>query len=378
MCELENENNKVCDMEQHSNCNHIYEEQEDEVDVVDGHEIKESPMNIFERENLLKSQKLSKTEDDQLYTEIENMSDEELRNAVQEEQTNIEESDDVKIEAHDHVTVNSLMTNDLNDEELLTLYSLATKIRSDKSYNVVPELPKSIYNNIVSNCKILGVNNPKHINAFARELVQQLAQEIDLDSMTKEFQNELDAALAIPEIVDMHHEHTRDLVEVHMLKAAEEETDPVKKQQLLDIVQAFKDAYTFSRQLKLMEDDSFMLKLPKKIRRFERYCDSFDFTMSKSIVRAPIKMKDLLKELTYILKLSENQCKLFIVLLGETSVNITHENIPGTWFMYHSIKNIYTLARTNNNKTEFSKECVDNLKNLFNVAEQRMASLTSV
>jgi hypothetical protein len=353
---------------------------EDDEEEMDQEKEKPQPMNVFERETLLKSEEgKKKVEEDKIYDDIQNMSDEELRKSVDEETTDIKEGTGMAPEPYsieqDAHTVNNLMLNDLSDEEAMQIYNLAVKMKADPSFNVVAELPKRLYDNITLHCKALGITGIKTINNFAKMLLQQLVDEMALDKECKVFQDELQQALAFPEIVDMYSEDFRKRMEETIPKQMETETNEELKKEMLGVSKAYSESYIFNRQLHLLLDDTFVLKLDKKIRRFERSCDNFDFTMSKSILKPPIKCKDLLKELPYAVKVDEWQCKAFIVLLAEVCKDIHPTDKPGIWFMYCSIRNIYSLARTGNTKTEFSKECIDHLKALFKVIEKRYTDL---
>jgi hypothetical protein len=352
---------------------------EKDIDFVDE---KEQPMNIFEREALLKMEGgKEKVEDDILYNKISDMSDEELRAAIAEETTDIKEGDGSASSLYDKVpeskTVNSLMIDSLTEEELMELYNVAVRAQADPNLNVAAELPKRMYDIIFSNCRALQIKNVKTINRYARMVVMELMQEMSLDKECKAFQDELSKAMAFPEIVDMYAEHTRNIMEVSIIAQADTTTDEELKKVLLETSKAYTDAYTFERQLKLLENDVFIRGLAKKIKRYERACDSFDFVMGRSILRT-IHIKNLLIELPHVLKLNENQCKAFIVMLAEVTKNIKPDDKPGVWFMYSSVRNIVTLARTGTTKTAFSIECIEKLKNLFSVLEKRQTELFSV
>jgi hypothetical protein len=351
---------------------------EEDIDLVDE---KEQPMNIFEREALLKMEGgKEKVEEDILYNKISDMSDEELRAAIAEEATDIKEGDGSAPSLYDKVpesnSVNSLMIDSLNEDELMQLYNVAVRAQADPNLNVAAELPKRMYDIIFSNCRALQIKNVKTINRYARMVVMELMQEMSLDKECKAFQDELSKAMAFPEIVDMYAEHTRNIMEVTILAQATT-ADEEQKKTLLEVSKAYTDAYTFERQLKLLENDVFIRSLAKKIKRYERACDSFDFVMGRSILRT-IHIKNLLIELPHVLKVSENQCKAFIVMLAEVTKNIKPDDKPGVWFMYSSVRNIVTLARTGTTKTAFSIECIEKLKNLFSVLEKRQTELFSV
>lgn len=344
----------------------------------------EQSMNIIEQHQLLAQQKeacANKAEDDKLYDSITTMTDEELQAAVAEETTDIKEGDGQAPQPYnppdDARVVNNMMIDNLTEQELIELYNVAVKAKADPNFNVVAALPKTIYDNIQSNCKALGITSGKVINNFARMLITELVQEMALDKECKAFQDEINKAMAFPEIVDMYAEHTRELMEVNLVNQAET-LEGEAKEELLATSKAYTDAYTLVRQFELLKNDAFVRGLEKKVnKRFDRFCDSFDFTMSRSILKT-IHVKDLLRELPHVLQLNETQCKVFIILLSEVSKNIKADDKPGVWFMYSSVRNIMSLARTGTNKTAFSTECIGYLKDLFATLEKRHTELFSV
>jgi hemerythrin superfamily protein len=353
-----------------------------EEDVIYQDAEKEEPMNVFERQALLSSQAgKKKLEEDKIYKEITEMSDEDLQKAVAEETTDIKDGEGAPLEVYDMEkdahTINNMMLDSLTDEEAMQIYSVAQKAKADSSFNVVAALPKRLYDNIVLNCRAIGVRGSSAINNYARMLISQLIEEMALNKDCKIFESEMENAMAFPEIVDMYAEHTRNLMEVDMINMAQNSNDETAKKLWLETSKAYTDAYTFERQLKLLEDDAFIRRLEKKIKRFERLCDDFDFVMNKSILKTN-SLKSMLDELPYVLKVNEWQCKAFIVMLAEVSKSISADNKPGIWFMYSSMRNIVTLARTGKTKTKFSTECIDHLKNLFSVLEKRYTEVFSV
>jgi len=345
------------------------------------------PMNIFERQALLDKEKDdidNKPPNDKLADEIADMSDEELRAAIASEATDIQEGEGTVLAPegfdpkNDANVINSMMLREMSDEEAMEIYNIAVRAKADPSFNVAAALPKRIYDNIAVNCKVMNVRSAKAINNYSRMLVGALLDEMSLDKECKAFQDDLEKAIAFPEIVDMYAEHTRKQMEEDLIAKAELITDdPVLKAELLAVSKAYTDAYTFSRQLELLKDDLFIKRIEKKVRRYERCCSDYDFIMSRSVLRiSPIKC--LFTELPNVLKVNENQIKAYIVMLMEVSKNINANDKPGTWFLYNSVRNIITLARTGNKKTDFSNEAIQNLKNLFNELEKRHTTLHSV
>lgn len=365
-------------------------DENENVETVEGVVEEEQPMNVFERSNLLDGQdtKQTKGKQDKLWDEIKGMSDEELKEAVVNEPVTINEVEQPNIieaisneaskvvkEEYQRV-VNSLMLNDLDEHELMQLYQVAIKSKTQRDFNLLAALPKKIYDNIIINCRNMRVSRDA-VGIYAKMLVDQLLEDKELEDMCKEFMSEFDSAMTFPEITDMYSEHIRDKIEKGFIGIAEQTENPVEKQIMLDSAQAYTDSYTLVRQLKLLEDDLFIKRLAKKIRRYERGCDDFDWVMSKSVVHT-YSIRAVIELLPRVIQINENQAKAFVVMLTEVCKNITPEDKPGIWFMYSSVSNIVNLSRTSHTKTAFSKECMDHLKNLFVVLDKRHTEVFGV
>ena len=342
----------------------------------------EREANVFEREELLGfNATVPKDERDKLWMEIKNMSDEELKAAIENEKTEIPEGDGMAAPTTQEHSKDQQVFNPmavaleaLDPSDYIKLYELATKANSDPEYNVVAELPKDIYALMETQAKALGLRG-KRANGFIRAMVIDLGKEIAFDKECKAFMDELKAATEIPEILDMHGEHMRETYEIKMLEDAnnmELDLSDETREKMRSISKAFTDSYTLSRQMELLNDDVFINKIPKLLKKkLNRMCDDFDYILSKTII-SKASVKEINGLMDHILKVGDTKTAIFILFLCELTKNANKDNTPETMFMYASLYNIRTLATVGDVKSDFAKEKIEYLKKFFDALSEKM------
>lgn len=342
----------------------------------------EREANIFEREELLGiNATVPKDERDKIWMEIKNMSDEELKEAIENEKTVIPEGDGNAAPTAQEHSKNDQVFNPmavaleaLDPSDYIKLYELATKANSNPEYNVVAELPKDIFNLMEAQAKALGLRG-KSANAFIRAMVIDLGKEIAFDKECKAFMDELKAATEIPEILDMHGEHMRETYETKMIENANnpdldlaEET----REKMRSISKAFTDSYTLSRQMELLNNDEFIAKIPKLLKKkINRMCDDFDYVLSKVILNKA-SIKEINGLMNHILQVGDTKTAIFILFLCELTKNTNKDNPAETMFMYASLYNIRTLATVGEVKSDFAKEKIEYLKKFFEALTEKL------
>ena len=311
--------------------------------------------------------KMTKEERDQLSNDIHNMTDEELMDAVMNDNKVIEQEDNNEVGNAPSSPVNQFIKS-MSKEDILQLYSISKKIKANPSYNVVPEIPDKLFKAISAEAAMLNMDH-RQIAAFAREMVIEFAEEIamckdtqDLKKGLDQFQSDMKVLTTMPELIDLQAEGVRKQYEVDLLKNAndpENKYSEKEREKMRAVSKAFTDSYTFERQRALMEREMVTnftgsSKTQKIIRkRFDRYCDDFDFILNKTITN-PKHIKDLIGMLPAIYpNINELQCKVFISLLLIITRDVQPDDTAGTMFMYSSLYNITSLAGSSNIRSEF-------------------------
>lgn len=251
----------------------------------------------------------------------------------------------------------------MTDEEAIALLDIANKFAADEDFNVYAALPDRVRTFMTGQLKMYGINSRKSINGFCRMMVEELVGEMKMDKEFKAFQDDLEKTLAIPEIIDMYAEHTRDLMEKDLLEKANHAVDEEKAIELRAISKAYTDSYTLTRQKALfMSDPKVISQMHKHTgKHFNRLCDDFDYVLSKSRFKVQ-PVKTLVPSLMNLFKITEPLAKGYVAILCLTCRNMTWHNMDDVWFMYSSVRNIATLTHTSQNRTEFSQLMINTIK----------------
>jgi len=353
-----------------------------------------APTNIMDIEKML-GEKIEGTpeENDKLFKEIKDMSDEDLRKAVAEESTTILDGDGAapKKVSFDPMAVE---LKKIDPTDMLKLVDLAVKIKANQSFNPVPEIPKSIYSLISMQGKMAGWNTSQ-IAAYAKYMVTELVDEFDfekelnLDELQDVFKDSAAIINGSILFVAQPWELKKKYEDEFIADANTNETyTEEQRKERLSISKAFTQSYTLERQMELLKDDKFVQKLPKLLKKkFNRMCDDFDYLLSKTQVR-PTSVKEIMELMDHIVKVSQSQKMIYILFLCELVKNARFDDRAASMFMYASIYNIRTLASTGHLKDTksfdeeetiaFVKERVGYIKAFFEELERRNNYFTHI
>ena len=260
----------------------------------------------------------------------------------------------------------------LSESDISTMMSIIGRIENGEKFSVYNELPQTMKNNILKICHSMGCNDPKIIKSFAKDFVVELMKEIALDQEYIDLQKAIKETLDF-NVLDMWSEHIREKMEVDLVKQADilEEQYPEKAKIMRDVVESFKDSYTFRRQYELLEtSEKTRNRLSKDLKKYKRETDYFNFKYSKSkfVINdinniAPVLSRKLEGDYT-----TEDICK-FIMLLCKVSVDLSADNVVDHAFMYYSISNILALEYIDigsENLSDFTKTILENVRGLLN------------
>ena len=281
-------------------------------------------------------------------------------------------------------------TFDLSDEEVFQMVNVLSNMRSDPKYPVYANLPEKMQL-VISK---LAYENKVPINKLdmiSRAMMEELVSDAGIDNTLIDLEKALNEALNVPSIMDMYTEHTRNVMEDILPKTIESIRDefPDKAEKLEAIKKAFNESYNFSFAKKAYTENA---RLRKAIRRFntefQRTIDLFNYMNEKS----NFKMNDannLFTVLKKILiddpnitfgvheqtgeKLPEMEQKLydmcissedimkFCILICKSCENSDPNNIIHAAYMYYLVRNIIALRHTNEAKTDFAVELINNI-----------------
>lgn len=269
---------------------------------------------------------------------------EDMKRAQAEEEKKAAES----LKAADKIDPMRASLDKLSGEQIMALYELSLKTKSDPKFNPIPEIPKEIYDIIKHDGEMLGLKKNSEIAVLAREMVKAFGEEILLDKDLKELNKEIDHAKALPEFMDLYGEALRDTYETKMLEEAEKETDPKRKADLMAVHDAFVDSYTQSRLYQFLPDEKDPISRARFIKimykKANRLCDDFDFTLNK-VLSKKTSIRFLNSKLYTIYPEKPTwKNEIFIACLALAAKNATSEDKGMLMYMYASIFNINALA----------------------------------
>lgn len=319
--------------------------------------------------------------DTKLYNSITDMSDSELKEAIDTSAT-AESIEEVKDNAFDideskdgeELTPNQMFLKTMQAEDLITLYDLAIKAKNNPKFNVVSELPKSMYDLIVkeiyNQTNQIGISK-KDLSKFIRMLIINLGEEIEDDAEFKSIKKDLTDILKEGqlEFVNAYADYSKETFVTELQAKAEKETDPKIKAKLLELSTAYTESYELKKQMDLLDDEIFMRRLIKnESKRFNLLCDDFDFTLNKKFMHK-ISIRDLFNLLPKIIKVNELQIKDYIIATCIATRGVATDDAPGLMYMYNSINIIKILFQSSDilddDKAQFIKDCMKNVKDFF-------------
>lgn len=277
---------------------------------------------------------------------------------------------------------------DMSDEETLKLLDLVQKFSKDEKYPVYAEMPEPM-KNMVRQIAMANQMPASQYNVIARTLLSQFMQDLNMDDLMKDFQKSLDEALNIPSIVDLYSDHTRDVMDKIIPEAivSIREESPEKADMLEKIREAFHKGYDFSFAKEMYENNS---RLRKSIRRNEcsrainefnlrsdrnqfKMPDAMDLpaVLAQILIDEPIMVVDMHKknneeppamyEKLYNAKYTFDDIIKFCILVLKSTENMDPRDIIDSAYCYYMLKNIIVLKHTQEAKTEFSVELINNI-----------------
>lgn len=214
--------------------------------------------------------------------------------------------------------------------------------------------------------------DPKYYPLLAKEFVKTIVEEIETDVNCVDIQNSLDELLNIPNIVDLYSEHVSEVMNTSILETIEDikDTDPEKAEQLRKIRTKFFQAYNFDLLYEAYNSSS---RIRKKVRKdyynWKNYCNDVNHYNKKTkfIISDAVQMHNSLYHIfadtgNALENSFCNSIDKFIVLLCMSLEDKDRENIIDASYVYYLIKNIIVLGFTEEGKTNYSKQLINNIK----------------
>ena len=281
---------------------------------------------------------------------------------------------------------------DMTDDEVMQFMDVLTKYSEDENYPLYKNLPAPIQKVIRDLAMQNGVPATEW-NKLSKVVMNEFLHTDGVDQALVDLQEALDEALKIPSVMDMYTEHTKHVMEEIIPQTIENIKDeyPEKAKQLEDIRRVFRESYDFSVAKADYESRATVRKAVRKHdTEFKRVLNEFNFKNEKSnfkmndIFEVPKVLNSVLIDLPEtayemhaedgtleklpaeykkILELDifEADIQKFTILLCKSAENRDPRDVVDASYMYYMMRNIIALQYTNEAKTEFAAELINNI-----------------
>ena len=266
---------------------------------------------------------------------------------------------------------------DLPEVEMIEFCSLITKYRKDKNIpNVYSQLPQT-FKNMISNLCLEQKIPFTEYNHMAKMFLDEIVSQAEMDEVFIDIEKSLNEALKIPTIADMYSEHTNEVMNVKIPEIIEKikDTEPENAKMLESVREQFQKAYS----LELLREHYEMTARTRKFMRRDwedpiRFCDEFNLKNDHSKFKMPdcrsigpalcrVFLKEDHEEGSRIaeMKVTEKDLNKFAILFCRSCMNLNPSELLDAAYMYYALKNITMLNLTNETKTDFAVELINNI-----------------
>lgn len=297
----------------------------------------------------------------------------------------------------------------LSDDEAIMLVEILNNMKKDKNfpvYKYLPERLKEVVRDIATQNNIPFTS----LNIIAKALMEELMSNAGIDKTLIDLQEAMDQILKMPNVSDIYSDHMREVMEVKIPEMIEsiKDTEPEKAAILGKIKDRFTESYTFSFAKEQYESNA---RLRKAIRRYDKEFDravtDFNYKASKNsfkmndanqmvdalrfiLITNPRNevviyandnktADDLPEDLLNLIKLEveEKDIEKFTIMVLKSTENMDHHSIVDASYMYYLVRNIIALKFTNESKTPFAAELINNVCNTISFIRDKEADFNA-
>ena len=292
---------------------------------------------------------------------------------------------------------------DITDEEAFAFIQLATTYKNDPSLDVYKALPKKFQDTIDKLMLEAGIGVSNR-NAVSRMILGEFMNTAEVNAVFVDFEKALNEALNMPSIVDLYTEHTRDTMEKNIPEMIEKIKDkhPEKAEMLAQVKNAFTEAYTLERLKNLysIENNHVFKAVRRNDTEYKRHLDAFNrinvdskFKMydvrDLPVVLEKVLIKDPAEQINYYIgtgmevpelvqrlvdmAITKIDIEKFSILLTHTALGMDGNNVIHAAYMYYLTKNIIMLKHTQEAKTAFAAELINNICDIIALIRDKEA-----
>lgn len=278
----------------------------------------------------------------------------------------------------------------MSEEEMLGFVTLISKYKKDKSYPVYKNMPESMKETVRQIAIANGIPATGW-NQVACMILEEFINDSNIDEAFVDLEKEIDKALEMPSVVDLYSEHTKNVMETYIPEMADKIKDefPDKAERLLAVKEAFTKSYTFSFAKESYDKNARVRKMIRRWgREYKNVLDAFNYLNSKSnfkmndctqlpevlaevLINEPnmtaemhIKSNEEVPERyqkLLDLDVSMKDIYQFCILICESCINMNPDDVIDASYMYYMVKNIIVLRHTQEAKTDFAIELINNI-----------------
>ena len=278
----------------------------------------------------------------------------------------------------------------MNEEDMLGFVTLISKYKKDKNHPVYKNMPESMKETVRQLAIANGIP-ASGWNQVACMILEEFINDSNIDEAFVDLEREIDKALEMPSVVDLYSEHTKNVMETYIPEMANRIRDefPDKAERLIAVRDAFIRSYTFSFAKESYITNS---RVRKMIRRWDREyknaLENFNYLNSKSNFKMndATQLIEVLGDVLYIephqiaythnesgedvperyqklidLDITTQDIYQFCILICESCRNLNPDDVVDASYMYYMIKNIIVLKHTQEAKTDFAIELINNI-----------------
>lgn len=265
----------------------------------------------------------------------------------------------------------------LPEMEMIEFCSLITKYRKDKNMpNVYSQLPQTFKEMISQLCMEQKIPFTEY-NHMAKMFLDEIVSQAEMDEVFIDIEKSLNEALKIPTIADMYSEHTNEVMNVKIPEIIEKikDTEPENAKMLESVREQFQKAYSLELLREHYETNARTRKLMRRDWNDPiRFCDEFNLKNDHSKFKMPdcrsigpalyrVFLKEEHEEDSRIakMKIEDKDLNKFAILFCRSCINMNPSELLDAAYMYYALKNITMLNLTNESKTDFAAELINNI-----------------
>jgi hypothetical protein len=257
------------------------------------------------------------------------------------------------------------MFNLKDAKEALAIVGVVKRFKQGEKFDYYAELPTMLKTLAANMATGAGITKKE----AAKDLLQLAAQDLELEQGSIDFIDMIKKECDLPNMTEMYAEFLQERIEVGYEKIAQQLDEAGKVEKAATyraIIQEFKYTYGLDKLFDFANNNkSFVRKLKKEIKRWERYVTDFNYKYKVSdfsIIDISLIINSTMRSLESELTLDE--AKKIMVLILKSLQNHDSTNVVEHSYAYYLIYNFITLDHVAPGSSKFMDIFRDNVLKL--------------